>query len=195
MPWVLTRLVAEGHAVFEAGSYNLNIIGVRTRHNGTNKFDDELHVVYKDHRGAWVDLSFPCTTDPGLYYLQQPMNVNGTAILKPGQYRGSHKIGLHRGRYAALVQARPVSVYRDRNRDAVLDMEADTVRSGNYGINIHHAGADSKLVDRWSAGCTVVANLQDWEIFMAIVRRSADMYGERFTYTLIDRDPRVPTYS
>ena len=187
LPMVLQMVRDRGHRVFTSGEYNLNIVGVRSAHNGTNRFDDELHVVYRDHRGQWVDLSFECTTDPGLYYLQNPMNVKGTAILKPGQYRGSHKIGLHRGQYTALVQVAPVTVYRDRNRDSVMQLDPDSEASGVYGINVHHAGSTERdAVNRWSAGCTVISNLAEWEIFLSVVRRSAERYGDRFTYTLID---------
>lgn len=188
MPVILQRVRDEGLAVFERGRYNLNIVGVRTPPGQVNAFDDELHLIYKDEYDQWVDLAFPCTTDPGLYWLKNPGRRAGTAILKPGQYRGAYQIGLHRGRYPALVQRKPVTVYRDRNRDDVLDMDSSTEQDGLYGINIHHAGFDSHRVDRWSAGCTVVGNLLDWEIFFAVIRRSAELYGERFTYTLVDRD-------
>ena len=185
-PSILKRVEREGHAIFRTGEYNLNIIGVRNPQGRVNKFDDRLHVVYKDHRKNWVELCFPCTTDPGLYWLKNPGRAAGTAILKAGQYRSAYMIGLHRSRYTALVQRKPVTVYRDRNRDAVLDMDPSTEQQGIYGINIHHAGHDSHRVDKWSAGCTVIGNLGDWEIFMAVIRRAADVWGERFTYTLID---------
>ena len=32
------------------------------------------------------------------------MNEDGVAILKPGQYRGSHNLRLHQGKYLALGQ-------------------------------------------------------------------------------------------
>ena len=41
----------------------------------------------------------------------------GCAVLKPGQYRGSHKLRLHGGKYLALGQKKPVTVYRDNNRN------------------------------------------------------------------------------
>lgn len=189
LPVILQRVKDEGHAVFTRGRYNLNIVGVRSPPGEVNTFDDELHLIYKDDRDEWVDLSFACTTDPGLYWLKRPMNVGGTAILKEGQYRGAYLIGKHRGIYKALVQRRPVKCYRDRNRDNVIDFDVP-VTEGLYGINIHHAGVDSKQVDKWSAGCTVIGNLADWNIFMAVIERSAELYGERFTYTLIDRDCR-----
>lgn len=188
IPTMLQRVADEGHLIFTRGQFNVNIVGVRTPPSIVNGFDDWFHLIYKDERDQWVDLAFSCTTDPGLYWLKNPGRTAGTAILKPGQYRGSHVIGQHRGRYTALVQSRPVTVYRDRNRDAVLDMDASTEQEGIYGINIHHAGHDSHRVDKWSAGCTVLGNLADWNIAMAVIRRSAEIYGDRFTYTLIDRD-------
>jgi hypothetical protein len=61
--------------------------------------------------------SYDCTTDPGTHWVENIMRKDGVAILKPGQYRGSHIIRKHQGRYDALGQDRPVSVYRDDNRD------------------------------------------------------------------------------
>ena len=59
--------------------------------------------------------------------------------------------------------------------------------TGRYGINIHNAGTGTKTaVSKWSAGCTVLSNLREWDIFMAVVNRSAEIYGDTFTYTLIE---------
>ena len=184
-PGLLHRVNDAGMAVFTSGIYNLNIIGVRANSGLSNGFDDEIHLIYKDHNSNWVDLNFAYTTDPGLYWLEHPMRVTGTAILKGGQYRGAYKIGTHRT-YEALVQRGRVSIYRDNNRDEILDHDPESEDSGYYGINIPHAGKDSTSVDRWSAGCQVIANLAEWEIFMAVVRRSAEQYGPKFTYTLVD---------
>lgn len=191
IPPILQKVRDAGHAVFERGRYNLNLVAVRSIPGEVNRFDDELHVIFRDHRDQWVDISFACTTDPGLYWMKNPGRRAGTAILKPGQYRGSHRIGQHRGRYTALVQARDVVVYRDRNRDSEHNFTPGTEQKGIFGINIHHAGHDSHRVDRWSAGCTVLANLAEWEIFMSLVRRSAELYGDRFTFTLIEEKNHV----
>jgi len=115
------------------------------------------------------------------------LNVSGTAILVPGQYRGVYKIGKHRGQYEALVQlGGRVKVYRDRNKDEVLDMNPDTADEGYFGINIHKAGTQSTEVNKWSAGCQVFANEYDFRQFMNLVKRSAELWGETFTYTLVD---------
>ena len=185
-PQILDYVESLGHAVFEKGLYNLNIIGVRTPDDSANKFNDHMYVVYKDEHG-WVTRTWHCTTDPGVYWREHPMNVNGTAILVADQYRGSHKIGLHRGKYKALVQTGGrVRVYRDDTKDDILDMDPATEQDGYFGINLHKAGSHSTEVDKWSAGCQVWANADDFAAFMAIVEKSAETYGPQFTYTLID---------
>ena len=186
-PIILEQVAEAGHVVFTRGKWNLNLIGVRKANRKANQFDDEFHLIFKDDRNQWNDVSLACTTDPGLYWLHNPMRSAGTAILKAGQYRGAYEIGLHRGRYPALVQRKPVKVFRDRNRNDVLDMDPNTEIEGLFGINIHHAGfGDSHRVEKWSAGCTVIQSITSWEILMSIVRKSADLWGDRFTYTLLE---------
>ena len=118
------------------------------------------------------------------------MLKKGTAILKPGQYRGSHKIRKHQGRYEALGQQRPVQVYRDPNRDDKYDLLEESVDEGLFGINIHratkYAGKKSTQVDKWSAGCQVIAANDDWTTFMKIMRKARAVWGNSFTYTLLE---------
>ena len=188
LPNILQQVKDLGHVIFLSGQYNLNIIGVRTSDMTPNVFNDWLYVVYKDESDQWVELRYQITTDPGLYYLNNPMSVRGTAILKPGQYRGSHKLGKHRGQYDALVQRRLMTVYRDTNKDDVYDMEPGSERTGYFGINIHRASSrrESTQVDRWSAGCQVFANPNEYAMFIELCKRSAQQWGDTFTYTLIE---------
>jgi len=116
------------------------------------------------------------------------MNTKGTAILVPGQYSQAYKLGLHRGKYEALVQAKPVKVYRDNDKDSVYDMLPSSIDTGFFGINIHKAGHDSTWVDDWSAGCQVFKRAADFEAFMSLVRKAAKIYGNLFTYTLFDNN-------
>ena len=74
--------------------YDFNIVGVRnsdTKDRITNKLDDCVTISYKKN-GEWKFFCFTATTDPGDDYMDNPMTSKGCAILKPGQYRGSHKI-------------------------------------------------------------------------------------------------------
>jgi hypothetical protein len=163
-------------------------VGVRTDSTVPNRFDDFITIFYRKDDGTWLFHSYPATTDPGTYWLENPLNPQGTAILKAGQYLGSHEIGMHRGKYMALVQQRPVTVIREYDRKAVLDFMNGREDTGLFGINIHHALAEgtTKYVDKFSAGCQVFANYDDFTAFMQLCYRHRDLYGNNFTYTLID---------
>ena len=175
---------------FENGDYNLNIVGIRnsdTFDEVTNKFDDLLTVSYKVG-GVWNFHQWGCTTDPGKYYTENLLNPDGVAILVPGQYRSTYSIGLHQGKYEALKQMKPVQVYRDDNKDNCYDMQPDDIQEGIYGINIHRASSSgtSTQIDRWSAGCQVIANYEDFNKLMGLAKQAEAIWGNSFTYTLID---------
>ena len=179
----------KGYAFFTKGEYNLNIIGVR--HKGskvTNRFDDCLVVIYNTKTEQNVKRVFSCTTLPGKKAMEHPTALKGTAILKEGQYRGAYKIGLHKGKYRALVQSKSLPVYRDNNKDDKFDLNPLSIDKGVFGINIHKAGDNSTLVDGWSYGCQVLAKSIDFNALMRLVERSASIFGNSFTYTLINED-------
>lgn len=181
---------AKGYKWFENGNYNLNIVGIRnsdTFDEVTNKFDDLLTVSYK----VGNDLQYHqwnCTTDPGKYYTENLLNPDGVAILVPNQYRGAYSIGMHRGKYEALKQMKPLQVYRDDNKDNCYDMQPDDIQEGIYGINIHRASSTgtSTQIDKWSAGCQVIANYEDFNKLMWVAKQAEDVWGNSFTYTLLD---------
>ena len=185
-------LKEKGYKWFKEGDYNLNIVGVRnsdTKNKVTNRFDDKITLSYKAD-GKWQFHSFNCTTDPGTHWVENIMRKEGVAILKPGQYRSSHKIRKHQGRYEALGQQNPVKVYRDNNRNHIYDLYEESVQEGLFGINIHratkYAGKKSTQVDKWSAGCQVIASNDDWKLFMKICRKARDTWNNNFTYTLLE---------
>ncbi len=178
---------AKGYAWFEgAKNYDVNIVGVRNSATGdavTNVFDDVMTVSYKID-GEWKFHSWPCTTDPGKKGVQQYHNAKGVARLVEGQYRGSHGIGLHQGKYEALKQFKSVKVFRDADRN--MTYAENKVDEGIFGINIHKAGVDSTYVENWSEGCQVFKRVKDFEEFMTICRKARDIHGNSFTYTLIE---------
>lgn len=183
-------LADKGYAYFTNGKYNLNIIGVRK--NGikvTNRFDDFIVVEFIDNYGIKTRKVYPATTDPGLKSMENPVNVKGCAILVPGQYRSCFKLGIHKGQYEAVVQYKPVKVYRDNNKDKVYDFNSKTIEDGMFGINIHKAGKASTIVDGWSAGCQVFARKEDFDDFMKLAHRQISQgFGKLFTYTLITEE-------
>ncbi len=165
--------------------FQLNIVGVRNAESQPNKFDDQLYVFYKDENWNWVLKEYPITTDTGTFWLLNPMSNLGTAMLKEGQYIDAYKQGLHKGQYTALIQDKPVTTYRDYDRNAVFDF-GQRETTGNYGINIHKAGADSQNVDKWSAGCQVFQKSEDFQEFMQLTDKHKANFGNKFTYTLLD---------
>lgn len=180
-------LIRKGYSYFRRGKYNMNIIGVRADNkNVTNNFCDCIVVEYIDNHGNNTQFVYPCTTNPGRNSLLHPSNNNGCAILVPGQYKGAYTFGLHKKSYRALVQIKPVKVYRDNNRDKVYDLDPNTIEEGIFGINIHKAGKDSILVDNWSAGCQVFKRDADFQHFLSVLELQVKAgLGDKFTYTLI----------
>ncbi len=184
----------KGYKWFENGDWNLNIVGVRNSDTGdeiTNKFDDKITLSYKVD-GEWKFHCFNCTTDSGRYWMDNNIMKSGCAILKEGQYRSAYKIAKHRGIYDCLSQRgeNPVTVYRDANKDDCYDFNNDNTQTGHFGINIHRAtaraGKTSTQVDKWSAGCQVIANNDDWHEFIKVCYKAKEVWGNNFTYTLIE---------
>ena len=181
---------AKGYAWFNDDAkktYDVNIVGVRNMATGqkvTNVFDDLLTISFKDETGAWQFFAWAATTDPGKKGVLEYHNKDGVARLVANQYRGSHTIRLHQGKYEALGQQKPVKVYRDSNKD--LNYDETKVTEGIYGINIHKAGQDSTWVENWSEGCQVFKRVKDFDVFMSICKKAKKIHGNSFTYTLLE---------
>lgn len=165
--------------------YDVNIVGVRNKTVGqtvTNYFDDKITVSYKVN-GVWQFYCWDITTDPGKKGMLEGKAVGGVARMVEGQYRGSHQIGLHQGKYKALCQKSPVKVFRDGDRD--MEFDENKIVDGVYGINIHHAGDNSIYVENWSEGCQVFKRISEFNKFMEIMEQAKLAHGNSFTYTLI----------
>lgn len=190
-PITIERVIKEkGYSYYTKGNFNLNIIGVRKNNKNkvTNKFDDLLVVAYNVD-GSMCIHYYNITTEPGSYYMNKKLgNVKGTAILVPGQYKSCYAIGKHNGKYKALVQVKPVKVYRDNNKDDIYDMIPQQIDEGYFGINIHRSNpyTKSKLVNDWSAGCQVFADPDAFKSFMKLCEEQNKRFGNSFTYTLLD---------
>lgn len=195
---MLFRLMSKfGYRSNTTGLLNLNIIGIRTLDQTPNVFNDWLaiwyYAKYQYSGGVMIERPFfhlyQITTDPGLYYLKNPLLLKGTMILKEGQYP-VYSLDLHRGKYLALCQRRgPVTVYRDRNKDEVLDFDPQTVESGDsFGCNIHRAGKFTvfQWIDKFSAGCQVFKYPNQFDTFIMLCQQHKENWGNKFTYTLLN---------
>eukprot|EP00898_Chlorokybus_atmophyticus_P003644 jgi/Chlat1/4280/Chrsp29S04373 len=176
-------------------SNGLNLVGVRTtiRAHGRDTYEDFIAATYLDSNNRWQLKIWEGTTRPGAHYLANPLNPAGAAVLLPGQYAETFRLGRHFGRsgeepYEALVQHRPVRVLRSRKQFG-LNSRVD---QGVFGLNIHRSSKlrqGSNRVGRWSAGCQVFRHSHDFTQFMKLCRAAALRSGNRaFTYTLLTEE-------
>jgi hypothetical protein len=155
-----------------------HIIGTRSKANEKNKFDDYFYLI----KGP-IMYVYSGTTNPGTHWLKNLLNPKGTAVLKPGQYVDAYQLGLHQGKYEALVQRKPVTVYRDGDKDDTAE-EQGKEDTGLFGINMHRANsaAISKFIDKWSAGCQVLDNPEQFKTLISSCKTTG---RKAFTYTLL----------
>jgi len=176
---------------FFTGEFNINMIGLRSKNRVIDNWDDFFVLCWQEggKNKIWVNDQF--TTDPGIYYMQQKLlNTDGCAILAPGQYRGVWKIGKHgKNQYEAFVQTgNKVKVYRDRNKNNILEFDKKSLVEGYFGINQHH-GYDSTKVGPNSAGCQVHRYKKDLAYVLSMAKKNtAAGHGDSFTYTLLEED-------
>lgn len=163
--------------------YNLNLIGVRSDDMTPDVFNDALGVLWQDVYG-WNMVMHDGTTDPGLYYLNNPENVNGTFIMAPGFHQGLWKWGTHKG-YPAFQQIGVARGWRDADRDNQFDMEpGKVINVSNAGINMHKAGEESTVVSKWSAGCQVRSRADDHYLVGELAKLSLKHWNNSFSYML-----------
>uniref|UniRef100_UPI004055C8E8 hypothetical protein n=1 Tax=Candidatus Electronema sp. TaxID=2698783 RepID=UPI004055C8E8 len=185
----------KGHAVYDTPNmdWNLNIVGIRASDPEPGTFNDTL-TVFQRFQGSWEISYYPITTDPSLYYLRHPVNSSGAAILKEGQYKGAYKLDVHNrgldsGHLALCQRLKPVTVYRDSNRDAKLNLIERKTQSGMFNINIHRTSEDYIQRQRFSAGCQVFAEQRQFADFIRSCQAGEKAFGNKFTYTLLhERD-------
>src|SRR5690606_39032534 len=121
----------------------LNVGAIRSKESKSNKFDDFGFVAFKNQIGQPHLFTFACTTDPGKYYLENPMHKNGTIITVPGQYIEVFGRGLHNGQYECFKQHGSMFYVRDNNKNMILDFDLYRIKSnliqfgfwGNNGTN------------------------------------------------------------
>lgn len=173
------------YPLFTNGDYNVNLFAIRNEcDRDADKFNDMIGLLYKVH-GNWVLKKYDASVDPGIKYRENPINDKGTAIVVPGYYRSAFVIGLHQGKYQALRQNIPLPLYRDNDKDKSLDFDSK-IYTEMAGINLHRASASGKstIVGSHSAGCQVIADINDFNEFMGIINKSAKIYGDKFSYAL-----------
>jgi hypothetical protein len=142
---------------------NTDLVYIRTDLNLTNTFDDYC---VRFVNGI-ADSVHKASTTAGKYYIYNPLTyggITGVAIAKEQQVINSHQFNTSPNWKSLWLgapyfqQVKPIAIYRDTKKDAVLDKI--NLQVGLFGINFHRAGM-SGLIDNWSAGCQVMQD-NDW---------------------------------
>lgn len=104
---------------------NINIWVIRSNERRAGKFDDFEVIFWKDVlSGEWIYDVFNVTCDPSDVSLKAMKNPVGTAIIAYGFHKSKWQLGFHKQRpdHPALVQVKPILVYRDANKDGIIDI-------------------------------------------------------------------------
>lgn len=156
----------------------------------SDQFDDLLVVAVRNPiTDGYVATVFHATVDSGTKYTKSPLNPGGVAMWAPGIIEDSHKWGLHKGRYEALVQSKPVKFFRDNTLDDTQTYSG-LVMSGHIGLNIHAADMDpfdefdyeKDTIGPWSAGCWVIPSSVDYRRFHSVLTSTG---ASKFTTNLV----------
>jgi hypothetical protein len=177
------------------------------RHNvdAPNVFNDRRTVFHFDKSGNPVmDVNALCTTEPGQFYTDNPLDPGGAARIAFGQYKswtvGTHHPELQAPRkHEALIQADKIHIFRDKNKDGIRPGDKESIVGSATGINQHSGLNQSPSnIGRVSAGCLVGQDGDEHKKFMTVVkadRRFIANHGYKFMTTIIagdDLDKKVP---
>lgn len=176
---------------FDKGKYNLNLFAIRSNNRVSNSFDDYFGVAYIDINNKEQVFIFECTTDPGTYWLKNLMDIGGTAIIVPDQYRSLWKLGTFY-KVLALIQINNIKIYRDGNKDDIIDIIPKSITEGIYGIFFHEHYQNKEIasyVEKSSAGCIVPKDRKDHRKIMHLcLEQIRQGLGTEFTFTLFEEN-------
>lgn len=188
---------ANGMTVFTK-PYDVTLGGVRTKDNGSNKFNDWLFMSMFTDGGGILCIIAEGTTDAGLYYRENPLSVNGTAIIKHGvQHRGAYQYqnpALNSGQRGhrnteAFRQVKDMDYWRDANRDKYLDFDGKEF-TDNFATNGHDMGTlgVKGKVNKWSAGCWG-SEQEIMDVFYELAGTQIEHgNGDKFSFAMLHED-------
>jgi len=186
--------MAEKKYKFFLGNIDLNCIWERTSDEITNHFTDFLHILYLDNKKEII-ITIPATTKPGLKgSILEPNTVagiTGTAIIIPDQYLRTWEFRdtfEEFSKYPYFRQIAPINYWRDGDKDNHID-KVQLQKSKIFGTHWHKMSQigtyGTGQVNNWSLGC-MGAPEPEFKKILPIIRKSAKLYGNKFTGTILE---------
>lgn len=181
-------------------SEGITTFGIRNNDMTAGIFNDWLGIYYISGGKEIITLDTG-TVDPGSYYIEHPMNPDGCAVMKFGQYKDSYCKGQHKG-YNALVQCKKIDFYRITKVQFELDnkgvqrgkwlinLKGKEIYNQLIGANQHRASAYNMLeeIGAYSAGCQVRNNPREYNTFIDTCWKSPQKY---FDYILFSQNDLI----
>lgn len=187
---IVDVMISKGMKVFR-NPFSMNHGGIRTKDNAAETYNDFLFMYYWNDKGQLCGIVEPGTTDAGLFYRKNPINVKGTAIIKHSeQYIGAmdyqnppvdFKLG-HNGK-EAFRQVQPMKYWRDADRDNYLEFDGEVFEEIAY-TNGHDMGTGVS-VGKNSAGCYGSAPATMDKFYALAKLQIKHKQGSRLTLTML----------
>ena len=173
----------KGYKFFK-GHMNLNTGFVRMDDIFTNTYSDVAFNAYQKNGKNILEI-YDGSTKAGHFWVKNPVThegVTGVAVVLEGQTKMQWvdgKDNFHQSAHLAqIVEA--VRYYRDTDKDMFIDRNAP-ISTGYIGVNCHWA--NGSYVERWSAGCLVVA-IPGYFEWASTIRQSVAIYGKIITLSV-----------
>ena len=168
---VLDRVA--GLSTFKGFPNGVMDVWIRSTADQFDSFDDKAftYECYGDAKTPKFIMARNGTTNAGSYGLLHfdKYNHDGCAVLKSDVIvYDSHAYGLHHGK-PAYREVKGFPYFRDPNKNHRAE-EVGKERTDIIGANIHRAGQNSTVINNWSTGCLVTANLQKFLQFLAYMK-------------------------
>lgn len=187
------QVMKENDMVVFDKPFSVTLGGVRTKDNKSEKFNDWLFASLFTDKGGLVSVILEGTTDAGLYYRENPLNVDGTAVIQHGkQHRGAYqyqnpeindRLRGHKGQ-EAFKQIGDMDYWRDLDRDKYIEFDGEEYR-GNFATNGHDMGSTGNRVGKWSAGCWGSEEKNMDILYMMALLQMKNGMGSVFSYAML----------
>lgn len=178
-----------GMIVFDK-PFDATLGGIRTKDNESNTFNDWLFMSMFTDGGGILSIVAEGTTDAGLYYRLNPLNIDGTAIIQHGkQHRGAYTYmekGGHNGQ-EAFRQTGGMDYWRDADRDKYLEFDGEEFLNKIFNTNGHDMGTRGVEgeVNKWSAGCWG-SEQEIMDVFYLFARlQKSHGNGDKFSFAML----------
>jgi hypothetical protein len=183
---VLSYLGAKGYKINDDVGI-LNILAIRNKESGliSNKFDDEIKVVWRKESGSWEILEAPITTVPG--FLEGFTELDDDEkLLANGQYVDNLELYNENGINYLYFKDCFVHINTEVN---TYNWKSEKIKSSGVKIlPANQKGSADNVFETASEGAQVFKNINHFNLFMNLCKSQVNKYKRKtFTYTLVNK--------